>query len=191
MPHSLNLIFPKLVENDFRGLHLHNLKSLLIISFYTTLAQPESHYICTTWFQRLNLHNLKSFLIISFYTTFAQPESHYISTTQFQRFTSVKPEIFADDIIVHWFLLHSYNLISGFYTCTTWNLYLYGKVTYFTLHSLHTLIFITFAKHNFSGLQFLLRVHDVSLQRQNSHFYLCLNYDVVFQTVLSLFTHFV
>ena len=44
--------------------------------------------------------------------------------------------------------LHSYNLISGFYTCTTWNLYLYGKMIYFTLH-LHSLIFITFAKHDF------------------------------------------
>ena len=42
------------------------------------------------------------------------------------------------------------NLISGFYTYTTWNLYLYSKVTYFTLHS-QTLIFITLAKHDFRG----------------------------------------
>ena len=69
----------------------------------------------------------------------------------------------SEDIILHytrttWFLLHSYNLISGlynlisgFYTCTTWNLYLYGKITYFTLDS-HTLIFITFAKTWFPWL---------------------------------------
>ena len=45
-------------------------------------------------------------------------------------------------------LLHSYILISGFYTCTTWNLHLFGKMTYFTLH-LHTRIFLT--SPNFPG----------------------------------------
>ena len=50
---------------------------------------------------------------------------------------------------------HLYNLISKFYTCTTWNLYLYSKVTYFMLHS-HTLIFITFAKHDFRGFFILV-----------------------------------
>ena len=38
-----------------------------------------------------------------------------------------KPEIFVDNIIIHynyttWFSLYCYNLISEFYTCTTWNL---------------------------------------------------------------------
>ena len=63
-----------------------------------------------------------------------------------------------------------YNLISGFYTCTTWNLYLYGKMTYFKLHS-HTLIFITFAKTCFS---LLLCLH-VLLHIHISYLYLCLN----------------
>ena len=52
MLHSLNLISVKLVEKDFRGLHLRNLNPLLTISFYSTLAQPESHYLHTNWFQR-------------------------------------------------------------------------------------------------------------------------------------------
>ena len=108
MLHSLNLIFDKLVENNFRDLHFLNLKSLLTISFYTTLKQPDFLYIYTTWFQRV---------------------------------TSALPEIFADDIIVYhthtnWFLLHLYNLISGFYTCTTWNLYLCGNVAYYAILAL-------------------------------------------------------
>ena len=28
-----------------------NMKYLWIISLYTTIAQPDSHYIATTWFQ--------------------------------------------------------------------------------------------------------------------------------------------
>ena len=82
-----------------------------------------------------------------------------------------------EDIIVHytrktWLSRHLYNLISGFYTCTTWNLYLYGKVTYFTLHS-HTLIFITFAKHDFRGFVILV-VCYVYLHIHILYFYLCL-----------------
>ena len=82
-----------------------------------------------------------------------------------------------EDIIVHytrktWLSRHLYNLISGFYTCTTWNLYLYGKVTYFTLHS-HTLIFITFAKHDFRGFVILV-VCYVYLHIHILYLYLCL-----------------
>ena len=72
----------RLVQFDFRVLHLHNLKSLSTIDCV--------HYTRTTWL------------------------FHYIRTTWFQ----------------------------GSNNCTTWNLYLYGKMTYFTLHS-HNLIFIT------------------------------------------------
>ena len=115
--HSFNLIFFKLAENDFRGLHLHSLKSL------------------RRYHRTLHSHKLTFTTLVKIW---------------FQGSTPAQPEIFVDDIIVHytrtsWLLLHSYNLISGFYACTTWNLYLYGKVTYFTLHS-HTLIFITFKK---------------------------------------------
>ena len=35
------------VQLDFRGLHLHNLKSLLTISLYTTFAQPNFYCIHT------------------------------------------------------------------------------------------------------------------------------------------------
>ena len=48
---SLNLIFIKLVENSFRNLHLHNLKSFPTITLYTTLTQTDSHYVRTGWFQ--------------------------------------------------------------------------------------------------------------------------------------------
>ena len=46
MLHPLYLIFVKLIENNFRGLHLHNLKFLLTMSLHTTLAQSHFHYIC-------------------------------------------------------------------------------------------------------------------------------------------------
>ena len=76
----------------------------------------------------------------------------------FQRFTPAQPEIFAKISLYTTVaqLDFHYNLISVSYTCTTWNLYLYGKITYFMLHSL-TLIFITFAKHDFRGF-FILAV---------------------------------
>ena len=164
-------------------LHSHNLKPTTFVS-YNLISEV---YTCTIWnlcwqyysvlqlhnlnrttfiqldHRGLHLHNLKSLLTVSFYTIISQTESHYIRTTWFQRFTPAQPEIFADNITVHyictnWFSLYLYNLISRFYTCTIWNLYLYGKVTYFTLH-LHTLIFITLLKHDFSGSQFLLCVH--------------------------------
>ena len=49
--HSHNLNLTRFGQLDFRGLHLHNLKSLLTISLYTKLAQPDFHRICTTWYQ--------------------------------------------------------------------------------------------------------------------------------------------
>ena len=105
------------------------------------------------------------FAKISLYTTLAQPDFHYISKIWFQDSTPAQPEIFVDDMVVHytrttWLSRHLYNLISGFYTCTTWNLYLYGKVTYFTLHW-HTLVFIKFAKHDCRGF-FILVVFMLS-----------------------------
>ena len=38
----------KLLESDFRSLHLSNLKPLPTISFYTTHAQADSQYIRPT-----------------------------------------------------------------------------------------------------------------------------------------------
>ena len=117
-------------------------------------------YALRKWFQRFTPAQPEIFAKISLYTTLAQPDFYYISKIWFQDSTPAQPEIFVDDMVVHytrttWLSRHLYNLISGFYTCTTWNLYLYGKVTYFTLHS-HTLIFITFAKHGFRGLFILI-----------------------------------
>ena len=90
---------------------------------------------------------------LSMYTTLEQPDFSYISKIWFQDSVPAQPEIFLDNMIVHytrttWLSRNLYNLISAFYTCTTCNLDLYGKVTYFTLYS-HSLIFITFAKHYF------------------------------------------
>ena len=110
-------------------------------------------YALRKWFQKFTLAQLEIFAKISLYTALAQPGFYYISKIWVQDSTPAQPQIFVDDMVVHytrttWLSLHLYNLISGFYTCTTWNLYLYCKVTYFTLHS-HTLIFITLAKHDF------------------------------------------
>ena len=142
---------------------------------YTTPVQPKigtdkiiqsyTHsawffYGLRKWFQGFTSAQPEIFAKISLYTTLAQPDFYYISKIWFQDSTPAQPEIFVDDMVVHytrttWLSRHLYNLISGFYTCTTWNLYLYGKVTYFTLHS-HTLIFITFAKHDFRGFFILV-----------------------------------
>ena len=137
-----NLILTTFVQLDFKILHLHNLKSL-------------QGYYCT-----LYLHNLT-------FTTFVQLDFSS---------TPVQHEIFVDDVIVHhtrttWIWLHSYNLISRFYTSTTWNLFLFGKMTYFTLHS-HTLIFIT--PQTFLSFSFLLCVYFF-LHLRISYLYLCLN----------------
>ena len=112
-------------------------------------------YALRKWFQRFTPAQPEIFAKISLYTTLAQPDFYYISKIWFQDSTPAQPENFVDHMVVHytrktWLSLHLYNLISGFYTCTTWNLFPYGKVTYFTLHS-HILIFIAFAKHVFRG----------------------------------------
>ena len=62
--HSRNLTFATLVQFTFRVLHLHNLKSLPTISLYTTLAQPDFHYICRTWFQSFTLAQPKIFIFM-------------------------------------------------------------------------------------------------------------------------------
>ena len=93
------------------------------------------------WFQRFTPAQPEIFAKISLYTTLAQPDFYYISKILFQDSTPAQPEIFVD---VHctritWLSITLYKLISGLYTCTTWNLYLYGKVTYLRLRS-HTVI---------------------------------------------------
>ena len=118
------------------------------------------------------------FAKISLYTTLAQPDFYYISTIWFQDSTPAQHGIFVGNMIVHfiqtiWLSLNSYNLISGFYTCTIWNLYLCAKMAYFTLH-LHSLIFGTFAKHGFRGFFILLCVY-VFLHIHISYLYLCIN----------------
>ena len=60
--HSHNLTFTTLVKFYFRILHLHNLKSSSTIWLYTTLAQPDFHYICTTWFQGSTLAQPQIFI---------------------------------------------------------------------------------------------------------------------------------
>ena len=107
------------------------------------------------WFQRFTPAQPEIFEKISLHTTLAQPDIYYVSRILFQNSTPARREVFVEDMVVHytcttWLSRHLYNLISAFYTCKTWNLYLYGKATYFTLHS-HILIFITFAKHDFRG----------------------------------------
>ena len=114
--YSLDLIFVKLVENDFRDLHLHNLKSLLAILLCTTLAQPESH------------HSHKKWEEMEMEIRFLWLWSHYIRTTWFQRFSLAQHKIFI--FMVKWhFMLNSHTLL------------IFIKMTYFALHS-HTLIFI-------------------------------------------------
>ena len=114
--------FFKLFENNFRGLHLHNLESL---RYHFTLHSHDLTFTTSAQFtfRVLHLHNLKSLSKIRFCTLHSPT----------------------------WLSLHLFNLITGLYTCTTWNLFLYGKMTYFTLHW-HTLIFVTIAITWFSWL---------------------------------------
>ena len=116
------------------------------------ITQRWFFYALRKWFQRFTPAQPEILAKISLYTTLGQADFYYISKIWFQDSTPAQPEIFVDDMVVHythttWLSLHLYNLISGFYTCTTWNLYLYRKLAHFTLH-LHTLIFITFAEHD-------------------------------------------
>ena len=117
-------------------------------------------YALRKWFHRFTLAQPEIVAKISLYTTLAQPDFYYIRKIWFQDSTPGQLKIFVDDMVVHythttWLSRHLYNFISGFYTCATWNLNLYGKVSYFTLHS-HTLIFITSAKHDFCGFFILV-----------------------------------
>ena len=119
----------------------------------------------------LYLHNLKYLPTKSFYATLIQPDFCLAVRKWFQRFIPVQPNIFAENIILHyacttwfslhlynlisrfgtrttWRLLHSFNLISQFYTCTTWNL---CRRYHCTLYS-HNLNFITFLQYDFRVL---------------------------------------
>ena len=158
---------------------------------YTTPVQPKigtdkiiqcyTHsawffYALRKWFPRFTPAQPKIFAKISLYTTLAQPDFYYISKIWFQDSTAAQPEIFVDDMVVHytrttWLSWHLYNLISGFYTCTNWNLYLCGKVIYFTLHS-NTLVFITIAKHG--GFFYSCCVYAL-FHMHISYLHLCLN----------------
>ena len=85
----------------FRGLHLHNLKSLR--RYHCTL---HSHNLTFTtsvefYFRILHLHDVKSLSKIWLYTTLAQPGFHDICTTWFQRSTLAKPEIFISMVKRH------------------------------------------------------------------------------------------
>ena len=99
--------FFKVSENDFRGLHLHNLKSLW--RYHCTL---HSHNLTFTIlvnfdfrvdFLILHLHNLKSLSTIWLYTALTQPEFHYICPTWFQGSTLAQPEIFI--FMIKWYIL--------------------------------------------------------------------------------------
>ena len=105
-------------------------KSLTIISFYTTMEQLDSHYICTSWFQGSTPAQPEIFARISFYTTLEQPIFYYIRTTWFHSTTPAQPENVVDDIVVHCtrtalISLHPYSLISRLCIYATWNLYLF------------------------------------------------------------------
>ena len=94
-------------------------------------------YALRKLFQRFTPAQPEIFAKISLYTTLAQPDFHYISKIWFQDSTPAQPEIFVDDMVVHytrttWLSLHLCNLISRFYACTTWNLYLWDKVGFFS-----------------------------------------------------------
>ena len=105
-------------------------KSLTIISFYTTMEQLDSHYICTSWFQGSTPAQSEIFARISFYTTLEQPDFYYIRTTWFHITTPAQPQNVVGDIVVHstrtaLISLHSYSLISRLCTYATWYLYLF------------------------------------------------------------------
>ena len=101
---QLTLIQPDffmLSEDDFRGLHLHNLKSLR--RYHCTI---HSHNLAFTAsakfdFRILHLHNLKSLSAIWLYTTLAQPGFYDICTTWFQGSTLAQREIFISMVKWH------------------------------------------------------------------------------------------
>ena len=117
---------------------MHSLKSLPVITFYTTIKQLDSHYICTSWFQGSTPAQPEIFVRIWFYTTLEEPDFNYIRTTWFRCSTPTQPETVVDEIIVHGthtalISLHSYNLISRFCTYTTWNLSWSNDIFHYTL----------------------------------------------------------
>lgn len=114
--HTLNMILVKPVENDFRDSHLHNLNSLLTISFCTTPTQLESHYIRANGFQRFTLLNLKSLLTISLYTTLnlilATFVRLYCRDLHLQNLYLYGKVTCFTPLSTPWFPLHSQNMIS-------------------------------------------------------------------------------
>ena len=101
-------------------------------------------------FQRFTPAQPKIFAKISLYTTLAQPDFYYISKFDFKILYLHNLKSLSTIWLYTTCSLHLYNLISGFYTCTTWTFWLNGKVTYFMLHS-QTLILFKFAKNYFCG----------------------------------------
>ena len=93
--------FFMLSEDDFRGLHLHNLKSLR--RYHCT---QHSHNLTFTTsvkfvFTILNLDNSKSLRTIWLYTTLTQPGFHDICTISFQGSTLALPEILISMVKFH------------------------------------------------------------------------------------------
>ena len=84
--------FFKFSENDFRGLHLLNLKSLR--RYYCTLHSHNLTLTTLVDFRILPLHNLKSLSTMWLYPTLAQTDFHCIRTTWLQGFTLAQLEIF-------------------------------------------------------------------------------------------------
>ena len=87
---SLKLIFFKRVENYFRCLHLDNLKPLPALSSWTTLAQPDFHYIhvCIQY-------NFQSLILAESWIFVFMLKWHILRGT-----------------LPPWFLLHLQNMIS-------------------------------------------------------------------------------
>ena len=134
-------------------------------------------YTLRKWFQMFTPGQPEISAKISLYTTLAQPDFYYINKIWFQDSTPAQPEIFVDDMVAHytratWLSRHLYNLISGFYIYTTWNLSFWWS-DIFTIHS-HTLIFIIFAKHDFRGF-FILAAGVFCMYIHISYLTLCLD----------------
>ena len=119
--------FFKLTENDFKGLHLRNLKSLRRYHGTLHLHNLTFTKLVQFAFRILHLHNLKSSPTIWFYTTLAQPDFHFIRTTWLRDSALAQPEIFIFMVKVKWYISR--------YTHTPC---------------------ITFAKHDFSGFFILV-----------------------------------
>ena len=100
-------------------LHLLNLNSVLTKLLNSTVIQPDFFKAHRKWFQSFTLALPEIFAKIPLYTTLTQPDFYYISKIWFQDPTPAH----LDYMVVHYtrttlLLLHLYNFISGFYTCT-------------------------------------------------------------------------